>query len=171
MANYTSFFDVYEQLASAGAHVSENYKSSENRDSALIELTDDQILSELNAIFAEISTLADYRILINVISSLENSLTIRILFLIFKALIPVEERVWSSAGMNPPIKEIVMSKLGLLLDKYTEFAYELECELVEWTKQNGYFTDPEKYKFLKERNAIYSDYIILAGRIINAFSD
>lgn len=171
MAVFTSFFDIYEQLADAGAHVDTTYKTRENSSKTLVELSDDNILAELNALFAEISTLEDYRILVNVVKSLEDMLTIRILFLLFKALIPVEERVWHSAGMNPPIRDIVTSRLNLLLDQYTEFAYELESELINWAKENGYFTEPDKYEFLEERNEIYKDYIILAGRIINAFGD
>ena len=73
--------------------------------------------------------------------------------------------------MNPPIRDIVMSHLDMLLDRYADFALALETELIDWTKKNGYFTDKVAYAFIKQRNEIYADYVVLAGSIINVFDN
>lgn len=171
MTGLTTFFDVYEQMQEHNLAVNKNYSESEHCNQCLVELSEEELLVEFEALFKNIATLEDYRGLVNVIVELKESLTVRVLRVLFLALISVEERVWASAGMHPPIRDIVMSHIDMLLDGYSDFALALEVNLVKWTKENGYFSDPEKYKFIAERNAIYSDYIILAGSVINAFAD
>lgn len=171
MVKLTTFFDVYKQMESEGLEVDTNYAKSENSKKLLVELSDDDILKELDKLFIGISTIEDYRILINVITDIKASLTVRVLYALFQALISVEERVWASAGMHPPIQDIVISHLDMLLDRYADFALALETELIDWTKKNGYFTDKVAYAFIKQRNEIYADYVVLAGSIINVFDN
>ena len=167
MVKLTTFFDVYKQMESEGLEVDTNYAKSENSKKLLVELSDNDILKELDKLFIGISTIENYRILINVITDIKASLTVRVLYALFQALISVEER----AGMHPPIRDIVMSHLDMLLDRYADFALALETELIDWTKKNGYFTDKVAYAFIKQRNEIYADYVVLAGSIINVFDN
>lgn len=171
MVKLTTFFDVYKQMKSEGLEVDPNYAKSENSKKLLVELSDEDILKELDKLFIDISTIEDYRILVNVITDIKTSLTVRVLYALFQALISVEERVWASAGMHPPIRDIVMSHLDMLLDRYADFALVLETELIDWTKKNGYFTDKVAYAFIKQRNEIYADYVVLAGSIINVLDN
>lgn len=90
----------------------------------------------------------------------------RFLYIFFQALVLVEIRVWNSAGMDIPMDKIMDKHIELLLDEYVQFAYNLEKEIVDWTKQMGYFDNEEKYAFIKRRNAIYAKYITMAGEIL-----
>lgn len=171
MTSLTTFFDIYEQMREHSLSVATEYTDSERCNTYLVELSEADLLAEFEELFKNISTLKEYRGLIDVITEIKESLTIRVLYVLFQALVSVEERVWATADMYPPVRNIVMSHIDMLLDRYSEFALALENDLVTWTKEKGYFNDPVKYAFITERNAIYSDYIILAGSVINAFAD
>ena len=71
MVKLTTFFDVYKQMESEGLEVDTNYAKSENSKKLLVELSDDDILKELDKLFIGISTIEDYRILINVITDIK----------------------------------------------------------------------------------------------------
>lgn len=171
MTNLTTFFDIYEQMQGHNLSVAAEYTKSEHCNTYLVELSESDLLAEFEELFKNISTLKEYRGLVDVIIDIKESLTIRVLYVLFQALVSVEERVWATADMYPPVRDIVMSHIDMLLDRYSEFALALESDLVAWTKEKGYFSDPAKYAFIAERNAIYSDYIVLAGSVINAFAD
>lgn len=128
--------------------------------------TDEQILAELNKLLQCINTLDDYEQLIDIIDSSRAIFSMRFLYIFFQALVEVEKRIWHSAGMDLPIDKIMDTHIDLLLDKYTDFAYSLEKDIVDWTKQNGFFDKPNYYAFIKRRNAIYARYIVIAGEIM-----
>ena len=48
MVKLTTFFDVYKQMESEGLEVDTNYAKSENSKKLLVELSDDDILKELD---------------------------------------------------------------------------------------------------------------------------
>lgn len=143
-------------------------------------LTDAEILAELNKLFACINNIDDYEQLISLMDTLRSSMSLRFMFLFFEALVPVEIRVWGSAGMDIPMEEIMEHNIDLLSDEYKHFTklidddnatwdvkggffYNLEKEIVGWTKKMGYFYDQEKYQFIKRRNNIYATYIVRAS--------
>lgn len=160
MANYTSVFTLQQEMQHAGFETT-TPMLEETR-----TYTDEQILAELNKLLRCINTLDDYEQLINIIDTSRAIFSMRFLFIFFQALVEVEKRIWSAAGMNLPIDAIMDEHIDLLLDQYTEFAYNLEKDIVSWTKDNGFFDKPDFYEFIKRRNAIYSRYIIIAGEIM-----
>lgn len=160
MANYTSVFTLQQEMQHAG-FVTETPMLEESH-----TYTDEQILAELNKLLQCINTLDDYEQLINIIDTSRAIFSMRFLYIFFQALVEVEKRIWKAAGIDLPIDKIMDKHIDLLLDKYTEFAYNLEKDIVDWTKENGYFDKPEYYAFIKRRNSIYSRYIIIAGEIM-----
>lgn len=164
MVSYTSFFTLSEELKDNGFEVT---------NPSLVEGTEypeEDLRESLETILSCIQTLKDYRCLVDILVEMRDRITLYFLYIFYQALASVEERVWASAGMHPPVRELIDSNIDLLLDKYAEYVYALEKGLVDWTKENGYFDDPEKYEFIKERNNIYADYSVLAGEIIDANS-
>ena len=103
----------------------------------------------------------------SIMESLADQITIRFLAMFFEVLVEVEERVWmNSVNKCPPIRDIYDKNCDLLLDNYEEFAYNYEKAIVDWTKQDGMFDDPEQYKFIVRRNRIYARYIVIAQSIL-----
>ena len=151
-------------------------------------LSDAEIIDRLNKLFECIKTLDDYEQLIIIMDSLRSSMSLRFMFLFFEALVFVEIRIWGNAGMEIPMEEIMDHNIDLLSDEYKQFTrlvdddetvwdikggffYNLEKEIIDYTKEKGYFYDPEKYAFIKRRNSIYANYIVRASSIISAKSD
>lgn len=130
------------------------------------EYEDEQLVTQLNMLLSRITTLDEYSALITILSDMKYMISLRFLSIFFEALVNVEDRVWASAGMHPPIRELYDKYCDYLLDDYCTFVYKLESALVDWTKENGYFDNPEKYEFIERRNKIYADYITLVGEVI-----
>lgn len=162
MVSYTSFFTLSKELENNGFEV---------KSPTLVEGTEypeEDLRATLENILSCVQTLDDYRCLVDILVEMRDRITLYFLYIFYQALASVEERVWASEGMNPPVRELIDSNIDLLLDEYAEYVYILEKGLVDWTKENGFFDDPEKYAFIKERNKIYADYSVLAGEVIDA---
>ncbi len=146
-------------------------------------LSDAEILAELNKLLACIKNLDDYEQLIVIMDSLRSSMSLRFMFIFFEAMVFVEIRVWGSAGMRIPMEEIMDHNIDMLADEYRQFTklvdddstswdvkggffYNLEKEIIEWTKKMGYFYDPQKFAFIKRRNGIYANYIVRTSTLI-----
>lgn len=164
MAQYTNFFTVYEELQERGLEGATPVLKEE------VSYSEEDLQKSLESTLSCIKTLDDYTILIDVIESLQDQITLRFLYIFFQALGGVEERIWASAGMHPPIRKIIDDNLDLLLDEYTEFVLRLDRDIVAWAKHEGYFEMDDKYEFMKRRNSIYGRYAVIAGKIINACS-
>lgn len=164
MAQYTNYFTLYNELQDYGF---ETAAISIREDKVY---SDEDLLASLEEILRCINTLDDYRTLIDILTGMRDQISLRFLYIFFQALGSVEQRVWATEGMTPPVKEIIEKNMDLLLDNYSEFVLRLETELAGWAKTNGYFDDDKTYAFICERNKIYSDYVILAGGIIDAFN-
>lgn len=160
LANYTSVFTLQQEMQNAG------FEAATPAFESTKVYTDEQILDELNKLLLCINTLDDYEELINIIDKLRAIFSMRFLYIFFKALVQVEKRIWNAAGMPLPIDRIMDTHIDLLLEKYTDFAYNLEKDIVAWTKENGFFDKPEYYSFIKRRNTIYARYIVIAGEIM-----
>lgn len=160
MANYSTVFTLQQEMQSAGFSAKP----------PLLEetkvYTDEQILNELNKLLSCIETLDDYEQLIDIIDKSRCIFSMRFLYLFFQALVDVEIRIWSSVGMNIPMDKLMDDHIDLLLDEYEQFAYNLEKDIVAWTKENGFFDNADTYAFIKRRNSIYARYIVIAGEIM-----
>ncbi len=162
MASYTSYFSLYHGLQDTGLKVvTPRLKEGES-------YSDEEQLETLDEILSCINTLDDYDSLITILEEMESQITLRFLYFFFEALSSVEERVWKSAGMEPPVRDLIEDNLDLLLDNYIDFVQIVEGGLIQWTKEQGYFDDEEKYDFIKRRNEIYARYVVLAGKVIDA---
>lgn len=168
MSDETAFFvTISDKLADNGKQLPIDLTDSQLTDeSSMCGLSDEELLAKLNAVLECIKTLEDYEMLISILKDMKDMLTVRILRIFFEALVPVEQRVWATQGMYPPVDKYVDELIDNLLDNYRAFAYGLEQRLIDWTKEMGYFNDPEKKAFLVKRNKIYADYIVLAGEFI-----
>lgn len=133
--------------------------------------SDEELLDELRKLFSHINTLEKYKELVRIFYEIRESITLRFLYLVFEALVEVEERVWGNSGYHPPLQDIYDKYNYLLLDNYDEFVYNYEKEIIAWTKKEGIFDDDTGYDFINQRNAIYTDYVTLAGEILNADFD
>lgn len=161
MADYTNYFTLSEGLNEIGLDA----PAPTLKDGG--EYSETDLLSALEEILKCINTLDDYDKLVDILEEMRDRITLYFLYIFYQALASVEERVWGSAGMHPPIREYVDDNLDLLLEKYDAFVYELEKALVQWSKDKGFFQDPEKYEFIRRRNDIYARYSVLAGEIIS----
>lgn len=167
VSSETAFFVTLDtNLTDKGKHPSLTVTETES----FAGLTDEDLLSKLNMLLVCIKTLGDYELLISILQDMKDMLTVRILRIFFEALVPVEQRVWASQGMYPPVADYVDELIDNLLDNYLNFAYGLEERLVNWTKENGFYSDPAKKDFLVRRNKIYAEYIVLAGEFIGDVS-
>lgn len=165
MAEGTTFFALYSGLTSNGlTSASEDKEKDSKKD--VSGLTNQEILRILNEMLSDIKTLEDYRYLVDIVTDIADCITPRVLYIFFQALVPVEERIWHSAGMNPPIADFMDDQIDMLLDEYTTFAVKLETSLYEWAVSHGYTEDPDKLNFILKRNEIYQDYIVFAGIIM-----
>lgn len=164
---YTDFFtQLREGLVDSGIEATAVSEAEPVQDVSQNE--DIDILAALKSVLAPIKTIDDYEVLVSIMESLTDQITLRFLAMFFDALVEVEERVWwNSAGKRPPIREIYEANCDLLLDNYEEFAYNYEKALVDWTKEDGMFDDPELYKFIVRRNRIYARYIVIAQKVLN----
>lgn len=165
MSNYTSYFKLYESLHDVGLHC-EKPTISENK-----KYTDAELLAELDKLLSCINTLDDYDQLIDILNGLAGRLSLRFIFIFYQALVTVEERLFATVDMHPPISEFMQQKIDLLLERYSNFCYEYEKLIVEWARQNQYDKDTAKWNFIVRRNEIYTRYTILAGNIIGVFAE
>lgn len=164
MADYTNYFSISTALRENGVQSAEPHLVETKK------YSDDELLDQLNNILKDIRDLRGYNTLITIIEDMAEQLSLHFLFIFFQALVVVEERVWASQGMHPPIQEFMEDNIDLLLDQYAEFCLKLEEELIAWTKQNGMFDLPDKHAFITERNAIFAKYVCAAGKAIDVLS-
>lgn len=160
MVQYTSYFTLSQILQEEGYKAPTPVLKEEK------EYSEEDLRAELERILEPICTLEDYKKLIDIISEMREQITLMFLYVFFLALASVEERVWASVGMKPPVRQFIEENIDLLLDQYLQYAYNLEKSIIDWAKETGNFEDPTKYEFMLERNKIYGEYVTLAGEII-----
>lgn len=131
-------------------------------------LSDEDLLNELRQLLAGISTLEQYRTLIETFHAIRSDITLRFLYVMFQALVEVEERVWASQGYHPPLRTIFGRYEDLLLDNYVQFIEAYEREIIAWTKEQGIFDTDDGYHFVDTRNEIYTQYVLIAAEILDA---
>lgn len=157
----TSYFD---RLAVA---MVDNGLSEEVSTPAKPVVTTKDIRAMLDKMFSCIDSLEKYNILIDVIASLRDHITLKFLTIMFDALAPMEERVWANEGYPIPVQEIYNANSHLLLDCYKQFAFDYNRDITDYAKSHGITDTAAGQEFLAERTAIYSKYIILAGEVID----
>lgn len=161
MVSYTNYFTLSHELQEVG------FSAPTPALTEGMNYSEEDLRSALEEILGCINTLDDYSTLVDILNGMKDRITLRFLYIFYQALASVEERVWASAGMHPPIRELVDDHIDLLLDQYTDYILVLEQGLVDWTKENGFFDDPVAYEFILKRNQIFAKYSVLAGEIIN----
>ncbi|MEG2262767.1 MAG: hypothetical protein RSC43_00385 [Clostridia bacterium] len=129
--------------------------------------TDEDIYAKLEAAFSLITNLEEYGYLIDVIEEFKNRINLRFLTIMFDAMVPMEKRVWSNFGFEIPLPDIYKSKKHLLLDSYKQFVFDYNKAITDYAKTNGIFKQAGGSEFLYCRTQIYSDFVVLAGEIID----
>ena len=160
MTTLTSFFVLSDTLEQHGI---ESIKPVQTKQ----KYTEEELLAELNDILSGINTLDDNQTLINILQDIPG-ISLRFLYVFFQALVPVEMRIWKTAGMEPPFEKALDENLHLLLDDYVTFVLNLESTITTWARSNGFFDNDITYAFIKRRNEIYAAYVTFVGKVINA---
>lgn len=159
-SEYTTYFNLHDAVVSITPEAKPLHMTETK------VYTDDELLQQLNEMFEGISNITEYEQLIDILKNMKSRITLRFLYILFEALAVVEVRVWASEGMEIPILDIFYDAQEYLLDECEAFIYNYEKSIIDWTKENGYFNDDEKYKFIHRRNQIYSEYAMIARDVL-----
>lgn len=150
MADYTDYFVKLSDSLSCSS-------TSQNETTSIAKSqTIEEILAEL---LEDINSLEDYKTLIDLLPQVRSSITLRFADLFFEFLCSVEDKLWVKyIGDKPDFHLFYSNHIDLLFEDIYGFVYEYEKDIVDWTKDKGYFYEESKYQFIHQRNLIYAQF-------------